>query len=70
MATSAEPKLAPKMAKPIANSTAEVNHSAALSTSMPTTARTGGANHFTVPNRLTSHAEQRMPLIEPMDKSK
>ena len=56
------------MAKPMANSTADVNHSAALSTSMPTTAQDMVARiTLRVPNRLTSHAEQRMPLIEPID---
>ena len=69
MATSAEPKLPPNTVSPSANNTGEANHSAMLNTTIPNTAQ-----HMVVritarvPKRFTSHAEQRMPLMEPIDR--
>lgn len=53
----------------MANSTGEANHSATLNMPIPNTAK-----HMVVritarvPKRFTSHAEQRMPLMEPIDR--
>ena len=57
------------MARPKANSGAEETHSARLSTSMPSTAKDMVVRMtLRVPKRFTSHAEQRIPLIDPTDR--
>ena len=71
MATSAAPKLAPKINRPRAKSGEAFHHSATLSTIIPSNAQDIVTRiTLRVPKRFTSHAEQRIPLIEQIDEAK
>lgn len=71
IATSAEPKLAPKTPRPTAKSKGDVSQSARLNIIIPINAQDIVTRMtLRVPKRFTNHAEQRIPLIEPIDRPK